>query len=134
MITIRWPIVMQHHKHLVRVEKLWDIPIRPTIDEDGDSVMHAVRRCCRLLHVDSYIADGAAREAVRILHGGDRRFMKEPRIWGTTQNEAYTADMTVDTSEVLVPDGKENNTCGNCRCCVTSGFCLNSPCCPLLGN
>lgn len=94
--------------HLVRVEKLRDIPICPTIDEDSDRVMHAVRRCCRLLHVDSYIADGAAREAVRILHG-DRRFMKEQRIWGTTQKlyEAYTADMTVDTSEVLVPDDKE---------------------------
>ena len=94
--------------HLVRVEKIWDVPIRPTVAEDNQVVRRAIRRCCHFLHIDHQIADIAAQDAVRSLCQ-DRCYMKEQHVWHATQNayEDYTVDMSVNASEVLTPDDKD---------------------------
>ena len=93
--------------YLARIEKIWDVPIRPTVAQDNQVVRHAVRRCCRLLHIDQEAAEIAAQDAVSTLCH-DRCYMQEQHTWNATQTayRDYTADMTVDASDVLVPDDK----------------------------
>ena len=94
--------------YIVLVDKLWDVPMRPSAAEDKKDVLEAVRRACRSLQVDTESAAKASHEALGSL-SHDRRHMKEQPFWKATQTayNAYTADMTADVPDVLVPDDKQ---------------------------
>ena len=95
-------------RNLDRVEKIWDVPLRPSVHEDAFDVSACVRRCCSCIHVDKGHASEAASTAAQGLLI-DPCYMREQRIFKQTHNAyiSYTADMSRCPGEVLVPDDKQ---------------------------
>ena len=95
-------------KNLDRVEKIWDVPLRPSFKEDVLEVANVVRKSCACLRVDPSIAQTAADKAGNGLPR-DPSYSHEQRTFTQTQHayQAYTHDMKEEDDKVIVPDDKE---------------------------
>ena len=95
-------------QNLDRVEKMWDVPLRPSLKEDMLEVATVVRKSCACLRVDPRIAQMAADKAGNGLPS-DPSFSHEQRAFLQTQHayKAYTHDMKEEDDKVIVPDDKE---------------------------
>ena len=93
---------------LDRIEKIWDVPWRPSVQDDRRAVSACIRRCCSCLRVDSWRACEAVSMAAESLQT-DPCYMREQRVFKQTQSAyaSYTADMSRRPGEVLVPDDKQ---------------------------
>ena len=77
---------------MCRVDKVWDVPERLTVQEDLYEVKRSVSVACACLKLPS------------VCHGVARRVVE-----GQPAYDAYTADMHLAEHEVLVPDDKNKN-------------------------
>lgn len=80
---------------LDRVEKIWDVPLRPSVQDDRLAISACVRRCCSCLRVDSWRACEAVSMADKSLQT-DPCYMREQRVFTQTHSAyaSYIADMT----------------------------------------
>ena len=134
MITIRWPIVMQHHTLCV----LRNCGTFPSVPRS----MRTVTELC----MRSVVVAVSCMLTVTLLTVQPAKLSAFCMVTGVSwRNSAFGEPLRSCMRLTLLTwlwtrprfwyrMTKRKKSCGNCRCCVTSGFCLNSPCCPLLGN
>lgn len=90
------------------VEKVWDIPRRPTCNEDVELALKYVRRFCFDFELGP--AQPVATKSITCLLDGDAEYQKERRMFKATSCEydTYVADMSFDPHcDALVPDDKQ---------------------------
>ena len=92
---------------MFRVDKVWDVPERPTAQEDLQQAKRGVNVACAYLRLPS-ICHGVARRVVDAKLPLCGCFKRERRLFRRTQAayDTYTNDMRMAEHEVLVPDDK----------------------------
>ena len=93
---------------MFRVEKVWDVPVRPSFQEDVESVSSATSVACSLLHLPPVVRQFACHEAVRAFPSS-QAYKQEQLFFQRTRGDymSYTHDMTRPSGVALVPDDKE---------------------------
>jgi hypothetical protein len=91
-----------------RVEKVWDVPVRPSAAQDSVTLTSATEKACLQLRLPRSCCSLACREVVCRLPCS-REYQNEQAFFRRTEASytAYTRDMSVEPGLVLVPDDKE---------------------------
>jgi hypothetical protein len=91
-----------------RVEKVWDVPVRPSAAQDRVTLTSASEKACLQLRLPRSCCSLACREVVCRLPCS-REYQNEQAFFRRTEASytAYTRDMSVEPGLVLVPDDKE---------------------------
>ncbi|CAK0802605.1 unnamed protein product [Prorocentrum cordatum] len=105
----RNPDAAAEGRDMFRVDKVWDVPDRPSMEAVMAAVRSCVARACSQLGMPWHDAQCRIPNVVHVLrnHGA---YAGERAAWPRTSHEyqAYVSDMCRSTDEVLVPDDKQN--------------------------
>ena len=93
---------------MFRIDKVWDVPVRPTPRGDLHAAAESVQAACVSLNLGLF-ACGVALSVLRRRLPLSTSFRREHGMFRATSLlcEAHTEDMTVESDVVLVPDDKK---------------------------
>ena len=109
-------VLLQVHG-MRRVDNVWDVPIRPDLEEDLSMASACVARACRSLGLKGQ-ARVLAMSSVRTCLLVSRPYRAERGMFGRTHTEYqdYTSDMFRSKDECTVPDDKKKKSMWKVPC------------------